>query len=288
MMRLSLNPRQATLGNGLRTLLAMLCVLLVLGVVPTFALMMVPERVGAPVRRAFTGSEAQQMFEAKMSETPRKRAAYERGKAKLKAMGLHRTTAAVTFTGHEPVEQSVLRRVSEWIVPSLHAESARLDNEWVYYEDWSGDYGVPDFYGLVDHSWTDNQYYDIFMYMSFNKDPTSGEGGTGFALYDLEVIDYYGFTPPSSPQALASEGSVGHVARAIKEFVYPTLNAETFSRSWWDRLKSYAWCAGGWCAGAATGCFVGNVIDAEILWLPCFAIGCTTAVIGCAATELTH
>lgn len=47
------------------------------------------------------------------------------------------------------------------------------------------------------------------------------------------------------------------------------------------RYGDWLGCGASWCAGAAAGCGVANVWDAEIAWAPCTGAGCATGFIGC-------
>lgn len=65
----------------------------------------------------------------------------------------------------------------------------------------------------------------------------------------------------------------------------PTVNARERAFSWQSKLNGWGSCTTAGCAGEAAGCFVANVMDAEILWAPCFATTCTATIVGCAVYQ---
>lgn len=258
----------------------MAVVMWVLGFLPLFALMLVPARVGEIKRERLTGAEAQEHFEAKLSQDPNRMAAYQKAVARLKAKGKTRSSIVVSRAYSEEVEQTALRRIAEAFVPTLYARQYYAETIW---DDWSG--YDPQFDGT--HYTYDGGYREAQLLISFNKDPE-----TNFATALSEIIWYSGWEPDLAPApeqvagnqkpGLTFHTAVYRVADRIVQAAYPTLCAEKLQKSWWDRFGDWAECTVVGCSGAAAGCWIANVWNAEAGWAPCFIAGCGGAEVGCA------
>jgi hypothetical protein len=119
------------------------------------------------------------------------------------------------------------------------------------------------------------------MLVSFNKDPE-----TGWEQATTEALWWSGWDPDleEAPEqaSLGWSDKLIRVAGRMKQVVYPTLDAETIAKSWWDRLDDWATCTVTGCSTAATACFIANVWNAEAAWGPCFIAWCGGSEVGCA------
>lgn len=281
-MPVPVRPKYHKLSNTLRHVTAMLVVMWGLGLLPVFALMRVPARTGAMRHETITGAPAEQHLQAKMAENRGRRAAYQKAIERLKAKGLKRTAVVVARAHPElDVRQTALRRLAELVVPTLYAKQGYSE---LILDDWSGYNQYYDGTAYVSDGWS----RDVMMLVSFNKDPE-----TQWASASAEALWWSGWEPDPEASDRALNGGafrdrVTRVARRMSQVVYPTLDAETMSRSWWDRLNDWAVCTVTGCSTAATACFISNVWNAEVAWAPCFIAWCGGAEVGCAVYAIIH
>lgn len=269
---------------GLRQLAGMIVLMWGVGFTPIFALMLVPARLGELKHERITGVEAERYLDNKVSSSPERRAAYERAVQYLRAKGKTRSAVVVVRGYTEPVAQTGLRRFAEAIVPTLYARQYYSEVTW---DDWSGYDAYFD--GTMDTY--DGSTREAQLLVSFSKDPN-----TTFATATSEVIWYGGWEPDVASvvarRNLATEqrswirAAFHKIRREVVQAAYPTLCAAKMRRSWWDRLGDWASCTVSWCSGAAAGCWAGNVVDGEILWVPCFTVGCGGSEVACAVSAV--
>jgi hypothetical protein len=249
----------------LRHLLTMACLITAFGVVPMFALTLVPARRGPVQVETLQGAEAEAFLKVRLADRPAARAGYEKMAAQKRSEGKVKHTVAVVRHYYAPVAQSAVRRIGEFLVPTL--EARRFDDAYVVYDDYSSyfdEYYDGTFY------YTDG-YGELGMFLTFNKDPDQMQFDNSWEVYAC-----YGLCEQHQPKTpLAS--FMGKVQQAF----YPTLDAAGSISSmpgYWER---YRHCVLGACASAAAACFIANVFDGEILWVPCFIAWCGGAEVGC-------
>jgi len=257
----------------------MLIVMTALGIAPVFALTAVPVRVGGVKATMLTGEEARREAEARMAANPTRLAAFKKAASALEEKGKTLSGVVVSHRAREVVQQSFLRRLGEAIVPTLHAAGRAYDDEGMAWWDYSG--YDPSFVGLIDvYSGWDGR--EAMLQIEFSKDPS-----TSFATASSEVVYYSGFEPEPSATS-APGGVVGRITHAVRQAVYPSLNANELSKSWWDRLNDWASCTVVGCSTSASACWIANVLDAEMLWAPCFTAWCGGTEVGCAVYAIIH
>jgi len=252
--------REALLG-ALRHAGVLTLLMIALAVLPTFALTMVPPTRGPLQREVLLGSDAESFLYSRLATKPDARAALGR-LATQRAGKAH--TLAVVRRYYAPAQQTLLRSISEFVVPTLSAR--RFDDEYVVYDDYSTYF---DQYYDGSTGYFDSQG-EMIMLLTFNKDPDEMANDSSF-----EVIHCTGACEQTASQSLLSR-AFGKVLQAA----YPTLDAAS-PRHMADYWQRYRQCVLGACTTAAAACFIANVIDGEVLWVPCFVAWCGGAEVGC-------
>lgn len=258
-------------------LVLMIAIMFGLGLGPVFGLMLVPERQGQVHHQFVTGSAAERIFEADMKRSKERFAAYRHSVGRLTALGKKRSAVVIAYEYHDPAPQTIARRIAEWFVPTLHASTPRY-MDYVVLDDWSGyDADYDGHMEIVSES--EGRYAALAV--GFSKNPA-----TNFQNYYSDIIDYSGFEPEPTPQSSANQGIADRVVHAVRQELYPALEARTLSKSWWDRLHDWSVCTVTGCSTAATSCWIANVLDAETLWVPCFTAWCGGSEVGCAVYSI--
>jgi hypothetical protein len=87
--------------------------------------------------------------------------------------------------------------------------------------------------------------------------------------------------PPSTIMTLGAVPSpaVRHTALSARRTV-PT-QIRSVGLRWLGRAAGWLACGSTWCAGAAAGCALAHVWNAEMAWAPCTGAGCVGGFVGC-------
>lgn len=258
----------------IRRLIVMIAVLTLLGVAPMFAVMLVPARLGPVMRVVVSGEDAERLLAAELASKPQQKAVHDRETARLRAKypGRHRSLT-IQRSYREPVQQSLLRRAVDALVPTLQA-SNREGSAYTAYDDYSE---YDENYDGGVYGWDSNT--NLAMWLRFDKDPSTN-------LAQVSFDEFYCWSNNGTCDQIGRNtqpGAVGWLARSVREFLYPSLNAATVNSPlvqshYWER---WAECVLSACTTAAAACFIANVWDAEVFWAPCFVSWCGGAEIGC-------
>lgn len=242
--------------------LIMCGLMVVLGVVPIFALTFVPAEKGQMKSETISGEAAGWFLAARLADHPAARAAYGRVAAKYRAEGRSRSIAVVRRY-YEGGSQSALRQIAEFIVPTL--EARRRDDAYIAYEDYSG-YFEQYYAGTI-------SYFDgsgeVGLAVTFNKDPDYLENDSSSQIMMCS----------GACQSGPETTTFANLRRRFTQAVYPSLDAAAMDNpGYWTR---WARCVVGSCSTAAVACLIANVWNGEALWLPCFTSWCGGAEVGC-------
>jgi hypothetical protein len=196
--------------------------------------------VACPQHRVttLTGAAAKAHMERRLLKHPEMRAAHEKAILDMRQRGFKPTDKY--FVRIEDTKARPLQRLTQWLVPSLAAQTMSNSD------------------GEVDLSAWDTGDDGYFAAEAFFANYNDGGTADGTMEFDIHSQDTFGVV---SANGQTSSGSTSQYANAIQEWAVCTLSgcAGSLTACW---LSGPGWgaCAIAWCGGAEVGCAVGAAL----------------------------